>query len=329
MKPKPTLKTIAQLSGFAVPTVSRALSDAPDIAQATRERVQAIAREIGYSPNRGGLRLRTGKTFTIALVLGIEDRVSDHAGRLIASVANTLRATPYNLIVTTFSQSAGDPLGAVKQVVENGLADAILIEQIEPRDARVRYMLDAGFPFAMLGRCEWPEPMAYYDFDNRAFGEIAARGLLARGRRRLMCLAPPAGQSYARHLREGIEAALAPDGAQFEMFEGVLGNPDRAACEALIAGQLTGAVPPDGLICCSTSDALAALKALRASGLAVGRDVDIYTKETIPLVRDFAPEVMSLTEDVEAAGRFLAQAAITAIEQPKAAPPQRLAVPEG
>ena len=53
----------------AVPTVSRALNDAPDIGEATKRRVQELAEKIGYRPNRAGLRLRTGKTNVIALVL--------------------------------------------------------------------------------------------------------------------------------------------------------------------------------------------------------------------------------------------------------------------
>ena len=52
----PTLKTIAALSGLAVPTVSRALSDAPDIGTKTKERIRQIARDIGYVPNRAGVR---------------------------------------------------------------------------------------------------------------------------------------------------------------------------------------------------------------------------------------------------------------------------------
>ncbi|MEL6809546.1 MAG: LacI family DNA-binding transcriptional regulator, partial [Pseudomonadota bacterium] len=59
---RPTLKTIARLSGLAVPTVSRALSDAPDIGKDTKRRIRDIAKRIGYRPNRAGVRLRTGRT---------------------------------------------------------------------------------------------------------------------------------------------------------------------------------------------------------------------------------------------------------------------------
>src|SRR5262245_7635229 len=57
---RPTLKTIAFMTGLGVTTVSRALKDAPEIGEETRRRVQLVARQIGYRPNRAGVRLRTG-----------------------------------------------------------------------------------------------------------------------------------------------------------------------------------------------------------------------------------------------------------------------------
>ena len=58
---KPTLKTIARATGLAVATVSRALGDAPDLRADTKARVARVAAELGYVPNRAGLRLRTGR----------------------------------------------------------------------------------------------------------------------------------------------------------------------------------------------------------------------------------------------------------------------------
>jgi LacI family transcriptional regulator len=72
---RPTLKTIAQMTGLGITTVSRALKDAPDIGADTKERVRLIADQIGYQPNRAGVRLRTGKTNVIALVLSIEEEL--------------------------------------------------------------------------------------------------------------------------------------------------------------------------------------------------------------------------------------------------------------
>ena len=70
---RPTLKTIAYLTGLGVTTVSRALKDGPEIGEDTRQRVKLIAQQIGYRPNRAGVRLRTGKTNVISLILNTQD----------------------------------------------------------------------------------------------------------------------------------------------------------------------------------------------------------------------------------------------------------------
>ena len=90
---RPTLKTIAVATGLAVATVSRALKDAPDIGEETKRRVRETAARLGYRPNRAGVRLRTGKTNVIALVLSTETDVMNHTSRLIYSIANALRGT--------------------------------------------------------------------------------------------------------------------------------------------------------------------------------------------------------------------------------------------
>lgn len=54
MKPKkrPTIKDIAQVSGFSIGTVDRALHGRKGIHPRTRERILAVARELGYETNR-------------------------------------------------------------------------------------------------------------------------------------------------------------------------------------------------------------------------------------------------------------------------------------
>lgn len=97
---RPTLKTISQISGLAIATVSPALSDAPDIGADTKIMVRRIAREIGYVPNRAGVRLRTGRTNVISLVLSTEHDIMNNTVQLLTSVAAALRNTPFHLIVT-------------------------------------------------------------------------------------------------------------------------------------------------------------------------------------------------------------------------------------
>ena len=137
----PTLKDIAHLSGLAVPTVSRALSGASDIGLKTRERVRKIADEIGYVPNRAGLRLRTGKTNIITLLMPSDLEGMNYSSGYVASIAAALRETQYNLILTPFFPDQ-DPMRAVRNIVRNRSADAIIMNQTRENDVRIQYLME-------------------------------------------------------------------------------------------------------------------------------------------------------------------------------------------
>jgi LacI family transcriptional regulator len=81
------------------------------------------------------------------------------------------------------------------------------------------------------------------------------------------------------------------------------------------------------IICGSTTATLAAATGVEALGMVIGQDVDIYSKEAIPLLRRFRKEIISVSEDVETAGGFLAKAVLSQIKNPTAAPMQGLETP--
>lgn len=324
---KPTLKTIAGLTGLAVPTVSRALSGAEDISVDTRARVRAVADEIGYVPNRAGVRLRTGRTNVISLVMSTEHDIMNHTAKLISSVAGGLRNTPFHLIITPYFIEE-DPLKPIRYIVESGSADAVIFNQIQPRDPRIAYLLDRGFPFATHGRSEWSPQHAYFDFDNTAFGALAVRSLARRGRRRLALIAPPVEQSYALAMIAGCRTEAEQQGVAFEVLAGISSDSPLEAMESRAAALMSEPAACDGLIGGSTNSGLAAIAALEACGRRLGQDVDVFTKEAIPFLRRVRPEILTIQEDVSAAGHFLAQAAMARVRQPDAPPMQHLDTPQ-
>ena len=186
----PTQKTIAYKTGLGFTTVSRALNDAPDIGQATKERVRLVAKQIGYRPNRAGVRLRTGKTNVISLIMSVETEVLGLTSHLVHGISEQLAGTPYHLIVTPYSLRS-DPLDPVRYIVETGSADGIIFSRIEPQDPRVRYLHEHGFPFATHGRSDMGIEHPFFDFDNARYAELAVERLAARGRRRLAAGGPP------------------------------------------------------------------------------------------------------------------------------------------
>lgn len=65
----PTIKEIAKKLNVSVSTVSRALANHPRIGIGTKERVQKLAKEIGYEPNVQAIFFKQKRTFIIGVIL--------------------------------------------------------------------------------------------------------------------------------------------------------------------------------------------------------------------------------------------------------------------
>lgn len=323
---RPTLKTISDLSGYAVPTVSRALKDAPDIGKSTKETVKRIARDIGYVPNRAGVRLKTGKTHVISLVLSTERDIMSHTARLISGIAEALRGTHYHMIVTPTLRGE-DPLKPVRYIVDTESADAIILNQTEPEDARVAFLMERGFPFVTHGRTNRCHLHPYFDFDNARYGRIAVSRLAERGRRHVLMVAPPPNQMYARHMIDAAEAEARRRGVALVRLNTATSDEGTDTIRAAVSDHVKDHPETDAILCASTAAAMASVAAIEAAGRRVADDVDILAKEALPFLGLFRPGIMTLAEDVARAGDFLARAAVQAIDRPDLPPMQGLDFP--
>lgn len=323
---RPTLKTIAAETGLAVATVSRALKDAPDIGEETKRRVRETAERLGYRPNRAGVRLRTGKTNVIALVLSTEADMMNHTSRLIYSIANVLRGTAYHLVVMPFFPDQ-DPMEPIRYIVETESADGVILNQTRPDDPRVRFMAERHFPFATHGRTEMGIEHPYFDYDNEAYARVGVRALAQRGRRNLLLVAPPLAHNYAQHMVTGFRDEAARLGLAAEVMEDVTSDSGATLTEGALMRRMAQAPVPDGVILGSTTSAMGAVSAAELSGLRLGRDIDMVAKEAIPFLQRFRREMIAVHEDVGRAGDFLARAVVAAIERRAPEQGQGLEVP--
>lgn len=323
---RPTLKTIAFMTGLGITTVSRALKDAPDISHETKERVRLVARQIGYQPNRAGVRLRTGKTNVISLVLSLEEEIMGLTSPLVVGISEVLASTPYHLVVTPY-RTAGNPLDPIRYILETGAADGVIISRTEPKDARVALMMERNFPFVTHGRTVMGLEHPYHDFDNERFAYEAVRKLVERGRKHLMLLEPPPYLTFNIHMRTGFERAVHDFGASIFPFSEV--NLDtslpeiRAACEKVMQSP----VAPDGIVSGSAAGAVALIAAVESSGRVIGRDIEMVSKEPNTFLQWLRPEIMTMREDIRLAGRELAKAVIGRIDGAPAPELQTLSYP--
>jgi LacI family transcriptional regulator len=313
-KERPTLKTIAVLTGLSIATVSRALKDAGDIGEDTKRRVRDVAAQVGYLPNRAGVRLRTGKTNVIALVRSTEEDVMNHTSQMINSIAGALRGTSYHMILMPFFP-AEDPMTPIRYIVETGSADGVIINQTTPDDPRVKYMYERGFPFATHGRTLMGLEHPYFDFDNEVFARIVVREMAARGRKRLAMVAPPKSQSYAQHMMKGFIEEAVRLGVSTMVFDEVTSDSPPYQIEGLARRVFGSDHRPDGVVLGSATASMALVTGGEDAGLVLGRDFDVGTKDSVRFLRRFRRDMLVVHEDVANAADFLARAVMHAIER--------------
>jgi LacI family transcriptional regulator len=311
-KERPTLKTIAFMTGLGITTVSRALKDAPDIGAETKERVRMVARQLGYQPNRAGVRLRTGKTNVIALVLGIDEEILGFSNQMVVGISEVLSGTPYHIVVTPHAHTK-DPMLPVRYILETGSADGVIISRTEPEDARVQLLIEQNMPFATHGRTNMGELHPFHDFDNEAFAYGAVERLVKKGRRRIALLPPPNKLTYSEHTKNGFQRGLRDFGAE-EVPLNINIDASLADIRNAVERLMRATDAPDGLITASGSAAIAANAGIEAAGKHVGRELDLVSKQGTPILSWIRPEIITAYEDVRQSGRELAKAVIARID---------------
>jgi LacI family transcriptional regulator len=300
-KAKPTLRTVAERTGLAVTTVSRALADDPQIAQETRIRVRQAASDLGYLPDRAAQRLRTGRTNVISLVLDPHEEILGYGTSMIRGLTAALRGTPYHLVITPHFSDI-PPIDPVRHIVRNRMADGILFSRTEPADERVKFLLEQDFPFVCHGRTAFATPHPFVDYDNDAFAYKASRSLIAAGCRKLCMILPPARFTFAQHMRHGFMAAVGEEGTAFEIADGITLDSKSDAIRDHVAARLIQPDPPDGFICGGEVSAMAVMSAVFDLGLTVGKDVRLVAKQTSGLFDQVRPRIETIYEDLSEAG---------------------------
>jgi LacI family transcriptional regulator len=325
---RPTLKTIAFMTGLGVTTVSRALKDAPDISQETKERVRLVASQIGYYPNRAGVRLRTGKTNVISLILNLEEELMGLTSSIVFGISEVLATTNYHLIVTPFARNT-DPMLPVRYILDTGSADGVILSETEPDDPRVRLLMERNLPFATHGRTNMGIVHPYHDFDNEAFAYNAVRELVELGRRRLSILLPNPRFTFYYHTRQGFLRGIKEFGAEEVPFDSVRLSNRMQEIHVAALELMTGPHRPDGIITGSSAGGVAVASAIDRAGLKLGEDVDLVSKQPADLMRFIRPQIIAMSEDFRLAGRELAKAVLARIDGVPADSLRSICLPDG
>lgn len=101
--PGPTIYDVAAAAGVATSTVSRAFSTPGRVSTTTRDRVLAVAAELGYRPNPHARALLSGKHHTVAMV--VSDITNPHYFEMIRGAEMRARVSEYTLLLVNAEES--------------------------------------------------------------------------------------------------------------------------------------------------------------------------------------------------------------------------------
>ena len=201
--------------GTTANTVSLALRDSPLVAQATKARIQAAAREMGYVQNAIAGSLRSGRTNTIAVVMG------DIANPLFAAktkaLERVLREEGYQIIIFNSDEDPGREAEAVRTAISRKVDGVVLCPCAEPEES-LRLLKRHGVPCVLCGRMDRSGDEDTVLWNDWRGGYLAASHLLSCGCRRIAWLGVTQRISSARDRKNGYldalrEAGVEPDPA--------------------------------------------------------------------------------------------------------------------
>lgn len=97
MRGRVRLVEVAERAGVTVSTASRALNRPEMVRPETRARVEAVALELGYEPNRAARSLITGRTATIVLV--VPDLANTYFALIARAAQDLARSRGYEVMI--------------------------------------------------------------------------------------------------------------------------------------------------------------------------------------------------------------------------------------
>ena len=251
---RPTITDIARRAGVTKAAVSFALNGQPGVSAATRERILAIAAEIGFQPNSAARALTAGRAGAFGLVI---QRPAGTAAlsiepfliQLISGIQADLAAHQVSLQFTITADAAAE-IELYRQWRAQGRVDGVFLVDLLVDDDRIAAIEQLRMPAVVLGAAQGAGTLPAISSDSRAAADAVVGYLAARGHRRVARVGGPAWYWHSRLRRDAFEASAAAAGLAAYFVEA-------GSVEAGPAGAGTGRAGTDspgaGLSCAGLS----------------------------------------------------------------------------
>ncbi|MFC4176811.1 LacI family DNA-binding transcriptional regulator [Flavobacterium gossypii] len=210
MKPKATLKQIAKELNVSVSTVSKALSNSPEISEPTKIKIQEFAKLKNYKPNNIAINLKNRSTKTIGVI--IPNILNPFFAKVFSGIEKMANEKGYNVITCISNESLKKEIHTM-DMLSNGTIDGFILSISEETQKQQEFkhfkeIISEGIPIVMFDRISDEvncDKVIVDDFDSSV---NAVNHLITLGCRKIALLTSIDNLSVAKLRAQGYVKAL-------------------------------------------------------------------------------------------------------------------------
>lgn len=325
-----TMKDVAREAQVSTATVSYVLNGKEAfVSDETRTRVLAAVERLGYTRNVMAQNLRHQRTRLIGFAWGEKPR--DKPNAILDNFAYHLTRTAAEIDcrILTFTYSESDPIPVYEELIRTRRVDAFVVNNTEPDDARIRFLIEQDFPFVSFGRSTPGWAFNWVDTDGTAGVKAATDHLIELGHERIAMIAWPDNSLSGNYRVDGYRQALEGAGIAFNPKYLVRTLHSEATGREAF-GRLWGLSAkkrPTAVVAVSDLVAAGVMHEARERGVVVGRDLSVVGFDDEPMSEYLHPALTTMAQPLDAIASMVVEILDRVVNQGNGGLHQHLVAP--
>jgi len=299
IKQSVTAADVARHAGVSRAVVSRALSNNGSISPATRERVLAVARELGYQVNFLAQGLNRRRSHLIGVIVS---RINDpFRSSLLDSLLGEIQRNGFQALVTEIrtEQELAETLRHFTQFRVSG----VIVTSGKPPEALVNECVQQQIPVVGINRQPDIAGVDYVCSDNITGATLAAEQLVGSGCQQFGWLNNHHSTWAGRMRGEAFRQALSQLGVDTEHNLLTLLAPEEGY-EGGVQAATGLAQLPQGVFCANAQLACGFLDGMRQRGLDAPDDFQLIGFDNTPQTAQYSYQLTTINQDVTELSRL-------------------------
>jgi LacI family transcriptional regulator len=306
---RPTLAEIAAEAGVSLPTVSKVVNGHPDVAAATRARIEHLLGERRY--RHPGVRRGRHAGLIDVVFNGLD---SPWAVEILRGVEEWCSAHGMAAAVSSVRHGNARPASWTSALASHD-TDGVLLVTSELTTRQLRQLREEDIPLVVVDPVNLPEPdLPSVGATNWAGGIAATDHLIGCGHTRIAAIGGPESYLCNRARIDGYRSALERAGLKYDPALVRYGDFHYEGGFKRANSLLDMVDPPTAIFAGSDQQALGVYEAARQRGLRVPQELSIVGFDDLPMSRWSSPPLTTVRQPLAEMGRAAADMLGTLVE---------------